>query len=411
MFGRKSEWRGDGESPGEARPRSDGASGMKLLDADDTLRGILVKSVYRMDIRDEVLREVLGGEDAVLRPGDVVGLMGSLGSGKSTLAMHILAVSILPESLGGHDQQAFYIDSESSFSIEVFIEKHLIPLIELRLPRGGLGLPRGLSDGSEPSTPGARSERNRADSEINRVICRSLRNLNVAFTSDLLDLLCVLRRITTMNHVLRSERAKLLVIDSLTFWNASDLSSFCSVGSGNEISNIHHVLGYLSNKSTLFNSAFSLIKQIIQFHGFIGVVTICEEPILSLEKFRSNFSEELVELPNLFQHSELPSVQETLDLDAASGQEEEEANAVFKFPKINHSRLFPAFIQNKVLGLDDFKFISNLIWIARSSLPVNEQIHRFPDSPSIPSYFSCLSLKSLRRTFLAFDNYHGLILV
>lgn len=440
-----------------SRRSSDG-----LLELDDTLKGLLVKSLYSMDIRDEVVRGVLGEGSASFRPGDILGVIGSQGSGKSLLLMHIVAMSILPEEAGGHGQKVFFIDTDSGFSIEVLTEKHLIPMIE--------------------------KSKDRKRVVMDKVIKRSMENLNVIFANDLLDLLCILRLIingnscyyhninknigidtingtyintSNNNDTTTNSKAKLLVIDSLNFWNAESSSflvnnqSFGGTGPATR-SKYHHVLGYYTNRNTLYNSAFSLVRQIVQFHGFIGLVSFCEEPLgpppshhntntpnnvhTISDKFKTNFTEELVEVINLYQPAKRQDGAPCGDQNINSwyydelargkrgGEDEDkeslgvrigadcarrgggEKSLMLKFPRIVSTRVFPGLL-SRVMRAEDFRSITNLVWITRSSFPISDQIHGSPNSCTVPTYFSCVSLRNLQKSCLAFDDLHGLILI
>ncbi|CUV04763.1 unnamed protein product [Cryptosporidium hominis] len=433
-----------------------------LLEVDDTLRGVLIKNLYSMDIKDEILKEILGKENTSFKPGDILGIMGSIGSGKSLLIMHLIAISILPEEIGGHDQKVYYIDTDSGFSIEVFTEKHLIPIIEKKLLNQNFYFQL-----IEENCKNNKTNFNQKDFDfskiktrdeqiiINQIIKKSLSNLNIIFVNDLLDLLCILKQminnssinyfnsdfktITNTNIDFDSNnhnnKAKLLVIDSINFWNA-DLSSLI-INNYEQIINKYHILGYFTNKNTIFNSIFSLIRQIVQFHGFIGILSFCEEPIVQFtynnnninnninnnnnsvnDKFKNNFTEELVEVDNLFQNKKndknidnyydnyISNKKDGIKIDNNINNEK----LMLKFPRIIHTKIFPNFL-SKILKIEDYQSITNIIWIVKSSLPISDQIHNYPNSSIIPTYFSCISINNLQKSYLAFDDFHGLVLV
>ncbi|OII71384.1 AAA domain-containing protein [Cryptosporidium ubiquitum] len=441
-----------------------------VMEVDDTLRGVLIKNLYSMDIQDEVIKGILGEGNTSFKPGDILGIMGSLGSGKSLLIMHMVAVSILPEEIGGHDQKVYYLDTDSGFSIEVFIEKHLIPIIEKKIVNEDFyyQLEKKFSQDHTkiPQESFSKEKRIRAEKVIiDKVIRKSLNNLYITFVNDLLDLLCILRQIISDSHINsfnnsgktnidtnvntnnstdnstttitigdnnHNNKAKLLVIDSLNFWN-TDLSSFLIKNHPEKVRTKYHVLGYYTNKNTLFNSVFSLIRQIVQFHGFIGLISICEEPIIQFtcnnnngsnsyyDKFKSNFTEELVELVNLFQTKKLYQnvdhyyenyVISIKDQNQNGIQIEDKKNEklMLKFPRIIHKNIFPTFL-SKIIKVEDYQSITNIIWISRSSLPISDQIHNYPNSCVIPTYFSCISVNNLQKSYLVFDDFHGLVVL
>ncbi|KAH8581765.1 AAA domain containing [Cryptosporidium sp. chipmunk genotype I] len=427
-----------------------------LLEVDDTLRGLLIKNLYSMDINDEVLRGILGEGNTSFKPGDILGIMGSIGSGKSLLMMHLVAISILPEEMGGHDQKVYFIDTDSGFSIEVFTEKHLIPIIEKKITNQDFYF-HIIEENFETKTKIPQkdfSEIKMKDEQIiiNQIIKKSLSNLNIIFVNDLLDLLCVLKQIISNSSINyfntdcitnintknnfdsndSNNKAKLLVIDSINFWNA-DLSSFI-ISNHEKITSKYHILGYFTNKNTIFNSIFSLIRQIVQFHGFIGILSICEEPIIQFtyssnnsnnnitnnthDKFKNNFTEELVEVVNLFQskkHDQNIDIHYDNYVSSKKYRIEIEDNKIneklmLKFPRIMHKKIFPNFL-SKIFNIEDFQSITNIIWIAKSSLPISEQIHNYPSSCIIPTYFSCISVSNLQKSYFAFNDFHGLVLV
>ncbi|KAJ1615368.1 putative AAA domain-containing protein [Cryptosporidium canis] len=372
-----------------------------LLEADDTLRGLLIKNLYSMDIQDDVVREILGEGNTSLRPGDILGIMGSLGSGKSLLIMHMIAISILPQDIGGHDQMVYFIDTDSGFSIEFFIEKHLMPIIERNMVDRGFCSSSDQGNGDSPVV----SPSDISPDVVDQIIQRSVSNLNVIFANDPLDLLCILKIIISGSSIngmsaysgnsigtdtldlshsndKNNNKARLLIVDSLNFWNA-ELSSLLVSSSPEGVQSKHHILGYYTNRNTLFNSAFSLIRQLVQFHGFIGLVSFSEEPILQTtnnsgyDKFKSNFTEELVEVANLFKsrdpdqdiHDYYDELVKSKLCDLEADHSKEGPPILLKFPRIIHTRIFPSFLA-KFMRAEDYQALSNLIWVTRSSFPI-----------------------------------------
>ncbi|KAK9174139.1 ad51-like AAA domain containing protein [Cryptosporidium meleagridis] len=396
-----------------------------------------------MDIKDEILREILGKENTSFKPGDILGILGSAGSGKSLLIMYLIAISILPEEIGGHDQKVYYIDTDLGFSIEVFTEKHLIPIIEKKLLNQNFyfqlieeNTKNNKTNFIQKDFDFSKIKMRHEQIVINQIINKSLSNLNIIFVNDLLDLLCILKQIINNNSCINyfktnndfdsnnNNKAKLLVIDSINFWNA-DLSSLIINNYHEKIINNYHILGYFTNKNTIFNSIFSLIRQIVQFHGFIGILSFCEEPIFLQstfnhfnDKFKNNFIEELVEVDNLYQNKNndrnienyydnyISNKNDAIKIDKNINNEK----LMLKFPRIIHTKIFPNFL-SKILKIEDYQSITNIIWIVKSSLPICDQIHNYPNSNIIPTYFSCISINNLQKSYLAFDDFNGLVLV
>ncbi|KAK6591112.1 hypothetical protein RS030_111931 [Cryptosporidium xiaoi] len=371
-----------------------------LMDLDDTLRGLLLKNIYKIEFKDEVLREIMGDKGVTFGPGEIIGIFGSSGSGKSMLIQHIVSNLILPKVINGEDLRVYYIDTDNGFFTQVFVEKHLIPTIEKRMI--------DLESKSEKTYIHETIKYNKNKQiYLSNTVKLCLKNLNVIQISDLLDLLCVIREIT-----LKSYDLGVFVIDSLNFWNI-DINSLV-ITNRRETSYYNHIFGYYTNRNTIFNSIYSLIKYITHSCGYMGIISINDCESLHTLNFKTKnanniYSEELVELENLYY---LKNNQTENSLDAKNGCFNENQVVVLKFLKIHNQCLIKNNLNKLLFNKNECNndYFKSIIFISKSSLPVCEEIHNNPNYPIIPSYFVCTN-KDNEKTFIAFDDYNGLVVL
>ncbi|KAH8740304.1 hypothetical protein FG386_001579 [Cryptosporidium ryanae] len=378
----------------------------ELLEADDTLRGLLLRNIYKLELKDEVLKEVMGVDNILLSPGEIIGVFGTTGSGKSMLVQQIMSNVLLPKEIDGEGLRVHYLDTDNGFFVQVFIEKYLIPTIEKRMAE--------LEGASRHEYIHEIVKYNKnKNAYLNSIIKLCLQNLNVIQVPDLLDLLCVIREMT-----LKSYDMGVFVIDSLNFWNAQlnslvinnfkDDNTLVRDKQKQETHYYNHIFGYYTNKNTVFNSVCSLVKCVSHFCGYIGVISINEgDSPYSLDFKAKNsscaYSEELVELSSLYHSKDNQLRVKAKDSDLSEV-------IVLKFPTVkNHVSIKNNL--NKLLLNNGENYFKNIIFISKPSLPVCEEIHNNPNYPVIPSYFVCTNSINNEKTFIALDDCNGLVVL
>ncbi|KAL7067275.1 hypothetical protein ACR3K2_22590 [Cryptosporidium serpentis] len=373
-------------------------------EANDNLYDLLTRNLYKLRLNDDILMDLLG-ENGVLRPGDLIGIVGKSNCGKSLLLGYIMAQCILPKELGGHNLSVLYIDTDNSFCIEMFLEIHLLPIIE-KYYENYYQIDEEIDE----------------DLTINKdMLISSLDNFKVVSVSDILDFISILRTIMT-DHT----NPNIIIIDSLTFWktqNSSSMFEYIVSQDNNDDDNNNkdnntqyneiytskldsYLFGLNASLNTLYNCSMHLLSSIIDTMGVIVFTTIDEEYITN-KKYRNILSKSSIEIlsnPDLnnynmesYYNIELPLSNRSSN-ESSHLQDSKLNKITVRFPKLPSGIFETIRIQYKMNNLN-FK---RLLWIT-----CTDTREITSTQTNIPTYFNCIN-DNKKMNYMIITDLHGM---